>query len=217
MDVTLSAIEGSKKLQTVTLRSEETIVGRRAGCDLRIPVEALSRRHCRLSFRGDLLTVEDLASANGTFINGERVTQAEIVRPGDKLGIGPVTFLVEYSLTEAAKAKLAELPPRDAIAEMEAAVIEDEDVVLEGVEAAEEEEEVLQGVVVEDDEQETVRDADADTDFDFSEEKPKKKKKKSKAREEENPDASEVMRDWEGPHGGELRDILEQLGDGKKG
>src|SRR6185295_18659310 len=99
MDVTLVTVEGSKKLQSIKLRSEDTIIGRREGCDLRIPAPAVSRRHCRLSFQDDLLTVEDLGSANGTYVNGQSIDQPMIVRPRDRLTIGPVTFLVEYPLT----------------------------------------------------------------------------------------------------------------------
>jgi hypothetical protein len=46
------------------------------------------------------LTVEDLNSSNGTFLNGERVLGSEAVRPGDHLQVGPLTFVVEYELTQ---------------------------------------------------------------------------------------------------------------------
>jgi pSer/pThr/pTyr-binding forkhead associated (FHA) protein len=46
-----------------------------------------------------LVRVEDLESANGTFINGTQIHGLEIVRPGDRVGLGPVTFVVEYDLT----------------------------------------------------------------------------------------------------------------------
>ena len=67
LDPTVLVLErGSSKQQVIRLRSEETIVGRRQGSDLRIPSEQVSRRHCRLSFRDGILLVEDLASSNGT-------------------------------------------------------------------------------------------------------------------------------------------------------
>src|SRR5437870_8147434 len=89
MDVKLVIERGAKNKQTLQLRSEETIVGRRDGCDLRIPSAAVSRRHCRLSFHDEFLVVEDLDSANGTYLNGERVTKPRKVKPGDRLEIGP--------------------------------------------------------------------------------------------------------------------------------
>jgi predicted component of type VI protein secretion system len=102
MDVKLVVTKGSKKSQVIRLRSEETILGRQRGSDLRIPSPEVSRRHCRLSIRDDCVRVEDLASINGCFLNGVRVTQEEIVQPGDLLTVGPVTFRVEYALTPSA-------------------------------------------------------------------------------------------------------------------
>jgi hypothetical protein len=166
MDVTLVTVEGSKHPQSLRLRSEEAIVGRREGCDVRIPSHSVSRRHCRLSFREDLLTVEDLASSNGTFVNGH------------------VTFLVQYTLTPSAEAKLAELRSSSPV---------DEEAV----------EPIFEGVELED--EPTPADL-ADTELVMP----------TAGKDEQNPDASELLRNWDGPTGGDLRDILEQLGDGKE-
>jgi pSer/pThr/pTyr-binding forkhead associated (FHA) protein len=112
MDVKLVVTGGSKPSQVIQLRSEETILGRQRGCDLRIPSAQVSRRHCRLSFRDDCLLVEDLASANGSFLNGEAIQGLQLVRPGDLLKVGPITFRVEYQLTTSAMQRmLAGLPP----------------------------------------------------------------------------------------------------------
>jgi pSer/pThr/pTyr-binding forkhead associated (FHA) protein len=108
MDVKLVVTDGSKQSKVVKLRSEETIIGRQKGCDLRIPSAQVSRRHCRLSFRDDCLIVEDLASANGSYLNGVAVEGQELVRPGDELKIGPITFRVEYRLTTTAIKRLME-------------------------------------------------------------------------------------------------------------
>jgi pSer/pThr/pTyr-binding forkhead associated (FHA) protein len=101
MDVRLVVEKGSKKKREIRLKSEDTIIGRRTGCDLRVPSASVSRRHCRLSFRDDCLVVEDLQSANGTYLNGVRIKDTHIVRPGDRLEIGPVTFLVKYKVASA--------------------------------------------------------------------------------------------------------------------
>ena len=102
MDVKLVIEQGSDATKAFRLRSAETIIGRQNDCDLRIPSGAVSRRHCRLSFRDDILTVEDLDSANGTNVNGERIEGPRVLRPGDRFDVGPVTFLVKYQLTPAA-------------------------------------------------------------------------------------------------------------------
>ena len=106
MDVRLIIKDGATKGQTIQLRTKETRIGRHKGCEVRIPSALLSRQHCLLRFDGDLLTIEDLLSANGTFLNGQRVSDIQVVRPGDKITIGPVTFVARYQLTPAAVERL---------------------------------------------------------------------------------------------------------------
>lgn len=96
MIVKLIVQKDGKAAQAFPLRSEETIVGRKRGCDVRIPSEAVSRRHCLISLRHGGVTVEDLASVNGTFVNGKRLTGKQLLYPGDRLEVGPVTFVVQY-------------------------------------------------------------------------------------------------------------------------
>jgi pSer/pThr/pTyr-binding forkhead associated (FHA) protein len=106
MDVKLIVEKGARVGQIFKLRSHDTVVGRRRGCGLRIPSETVSRRHCRLTFRDDYLTVEDLASVNGTLVNGRLIAKPTIVHPGDRLTIGSLTFSVQYQLTPKALDKL---------------------------------------------------------------------------------------------------------------
>src|ERR1043165_8865165 len=69
-------------------------VGRGAQADFILEAALVSRVHCRLSAApSQQLLVEDLESTNGTFVNGEKVDRA-ILKPGDRLGIGRVDFLV---------------------------------------------------------------------------------------------------------------------------
>jgi pSer/pThr/pTyr-binding forkhead associated (FHA) protein len=96
MDVKLVVEKGPARTKTVQLHREETLVGRRRDCDLCIPSSEVSRRHCILRFANGELSVEDLDSANGTYINDRRLTEKETVRPGDRLQIGPLTFRVRY-------------------------------------------------------------------------------------------------------------------------
>jgi two-component system, NtrC family, response regulator AtoC len=72
----------------------EIVIGRDAGCDLRIDDPSLSRRHVRLRI-AERITIEDLGSRNGTFVAGRRlepgvpqpITADEIVTLG---GVGIV-------------------------------------------------------------------------------------------------------------------------------
>lgn len=98
MSARLVVVYGGHKGSVLKLRSDETIVGRQSGCDIRIPSAEVSRRHCRLLFDDGVLTVEDLDSANGTFVNGKEVKGSALVRPGDRLEIGPVIFVAKYEM-----------------------------------------------------------------------------------------------------------------------
>lgn len=71
-----------------------TVIGRGHDCDLRIPIESVSRRHCRLSTDQKSLEIRDLGSQNGTFLNGKRIEKAQI-QPGDFMRIGPVKFVIQ--------------------------------------------------------------------------------------------------------------------------
>ena len=51
------------------------VVGRQPPADLVIAEMTLSRRHARFTLRDDVVLVEDLASTNGTFLEGERIEQ----------------------------------------------------------------------------------------------------------------------------------------------
>ncbi len=62
-------------------------IGRNPRADFVIDSPLVSRVHCRLSASDTRLTVEDLHSTNGTYVNGERVTQAPL-RAGDGLRLG---------------------------------------------------------------------------------------------------------------------------------
>jgi predicted component of type VI protein secretion system len=102
MQVKLVVARGARQKQTIALRSAETVIGRRRGCDVRISSSQVSRRHCLLSLHAGSVTVEDLDSVNGTYVNGERISGKRMVRPGDRLEVGPVCFVVEYPTLDAA-------------------------------------------------------------------------------------------------------------------
>ncbi len=64
------------------------IVGRDEGCDITIDAPQVSRRHARLRRGAGGLTIEDLGSANGTFVNGHKVTRPTPIGPNDEVGLG---------------------------------------------------------------------------------------------------------------------------------
>ncbi len=96
MAVNLVFFSKSGRRKDIELGDGVTIVGRRPDCDIRIPLLYVSRKHCRFIRKEDQTVVQDLGSANGTFLNSERIMEA-VVGPGDKVAVGSVTFTVQIN------------------------------------------------------------------------------------------------------------------------
>jgi len=94
MGVVMVMFRADGQRRSFSVTRDMTVIGRREDCDLRIPLSDVSRKHCRMILNGDAIKVEDLGSSNGTYVNGERVQQAELT-PGDTLQVGPVVFVVQ--------------------------------------------------------------------------------------------------------------------------
>lgn len=69
------------------------VIGRAAECDISVPADEMSRRHAMVKPTQDGLSVEDLGSANGSFINNKRIQQG-FLRPGDELKLDAVRFML---------------------------------------------------------------------------------------------------------------------------
>jgi pSer/pThr/pTyr-binding forkhead associated (FHA) protein len=74
-------------------------LGRGIDVTVRIDDRWLSRRHCRIDLINDVLTVLDLESRHGTYINGQSVTESKLL-PGDELCVGLSHFVAEYEPEE---------------------------------------------------------------------------------------------------------------------
>jgi hypothetical protein len=70
-----------------------TVIGRNPECDISIPTDEISRRHAELRPSQDGVMVEDLGSANGTYVNDRRVTR-ELLKHGDELRFDQLRFQV---------------------------------------------------------------------------------------------------------------------------
>ena len=84
--------DGGRK--DVSLDKPNVVIGRRPDCDVRVPEIGVSRRHCELVVVADTVTVRDLDSSNGTYVNGERVEQKTIAA-GDQIQVGAVLLTVQ--------------------------------------------------------------------------------------------------------------------------
>ena len=77
------------------LGAGEFIVGRDEEASVPINSLSISRRHARLSVRPEGATVEDLASKNGSFVNGQRITRPTPLSSGDAIVFGDVAATFE--------------------------------------------------------------------------------------------------------------------------
>jgi pSer/pThr/pTyr-binding forkhead associated (FHA) protein len=67
-------------------------IGRDVSSGLRLSDSSASRVHAELRRNGESWTLRDLGSMNGTFVNGRRVMGAVVVRPGDQVTFGRMSF-----------------------------------------------------------------------------------------------------------------------------
>jgi pilus assembly protein CpaF len=79
----------------------ELTVGRVQGNELMLPKGNVSKRHARLLYRDGRFIVTDLNSTNGTYVNRRKITQATIVREGDRIYIGDFVLRIEASTSGA--------------------------------------------------------------------------------------------------------------------
>jgi len=70
------------------LAGDETIIGRGEGSDVIINESLVSRRHARITIDNGRPCIEDLGSANGTFVNQQRLHGRAVLFPGDHIFIG---------------------------------------------------------------------------------------------------------------------------------
>jgi pSer/pThr/pTyr-binding forkhead associated (FHA) protein len=76
------------------LKVERTTIGRVEDNTFQIAESSVSSHHCEILLKGNDVVVKDLNSTNGTFINGERVTEAPL-RAGQTLRLGQVELKLE--------------------------------------------------------------------------------------------------------------------------
>ncbi len=82
-------IQGAGETLLVPVGSEVIHIGRGLSADLHLDEGSVSRRHAILVSRGAGVRILDDRSANGTFVNGRRVTQADL-SSGDVIVLGRV-------------------------------------------------------------------------------------------------------------------------------
>ncbi|XXY50636.1 protein kinase [Sorangium sp. So ce269] len=89
-DLVITAREGHGSSHAI---ADDVTIGRDPYCELRLDHGLVSMRHAHLHVEGNVVTVLDLGSTNGTYVNGRHVLAPVRLEHGDELRVGNVTLL----------------------------------------------------------------------------------------------------------------------------
>ena len=97
---TLTVLTGPRELIGTMVRVErDALLGRGLDSILRLVADGVSRRHAIVQRSGPDFVVKDLDSKNGTFVNGERVSNA-VLKNGDLIQVGS-NVLIKFAWVNA--------------------------------------------------------------------------------------------------------------------
>ena len=85
------------------LNVDRTTIGRVEDNLFQIAEASISSHHCEVLLRGRDVVIKDLNSTNGTFINGEQITES-VLKPGQTLRLGQVELKLETGTSASAPA-----------------------------------------------------------------------------------------------------------------
>lgn len=108
MQVRLKVIGGKNDGREIKISVPKFIIGRGEDAHLRPSSDLVSRNHCAICINNGKVTVEDMGSRNGTFINGDQIESIHIVQVGDTLRVGRLQFelIVDHAQPGAKKPKV---------------------------------------------------------------------------------------------------------------
>ena len=101
MQVKLRVIGGRNNGREISIPNQEFIIGRGEEAHLRPNSDLVSRAHCLLKIKEGNLNISDMGSRNGTFVNGQRLSDSYIAKSGDLLRIGRLQFEIVIDFAEA--------------------------------------------------------------------------------------------------------------------
>ncbi len=107
------------------LRADTNTIGRNDGLEVTIRDTMISRRHARITRRDNEYFIEDLLSANSTFVNGKKLVGSQALKEGDQIAVGDTLLIFQLggaapAVTASDKA-FVDKPQAAAVVESEAA------------------------------------------------------------------------------------------------
>jgi predicted component of type VI protein secretion system len=112
MKAKLVVVQGKPQGMQIPLQGSQFVVGRDPKCNLRPASDLISKLHCVFLVDGDKLTLRDLKSTNGTFVNSQKLDGTTDLKDGDLVRVGPLVFAVHV---EAAQPSASPPPDDDAM------------------------------------------------------------------------------------------------------
>ncbi len=89
----LAVILGADAGKVFRIDKPRVVLGRGAGCDIQLTDSEVSRRHAMLEIRGDEVSIKDLGSTNGTFVDGVKVNHATL-ESQQEFSLGTTTLML---------------------------------------------------------------------------------------------------------------------------
>lgn len=77
----------------LALSAGENVIGREPGVAVRLESASVSRRHARIVIDVDGVTIDDLGSKNGTWVNDQRLERPSALDDGDEVRVGSVRLV----------------------------------------------------------------------------------------------------------------------------
>lgn len=96
---------------SLTGKTQEIVIGRDPACEFHIDEEMISRKHARVVKKWDTVTLLDLNSKNGIYINDERVTE-KVLSDGDRILLGTLPLIFRNPAEQGLDFLSTEPPPR---------------------------------------------------------------------------------------------------------
>ncbi len=103
----------------VPVNSTPFVVGRKTNCSLCLAAPTVSGQHATISMQGERLLITDLASTNGTYVNGHRIKQPTILNDKDLIQLADAPFRVRAQVTQTDTQTQPENAYNDALALVE--------------------------------------------------------------------------------------------------
>lgn len=105
LQVDLKVLEGRQQGKLIPLNVRQFLIGREQDCHLRPNSDLVSRHHCVFTIDDFTVRLRDLGSTNGTYVNGERIQGQVVLKAGDNVVVGKLSF--EVVVRQAARVEVA--------------------------------------------------------------------------------------------------------------